>query len=454
MRVCGFAVHASADGVDHLLTDTVFPPTSQLTTSNLTFAVRDCLCTRCTELLVVTDHLSDIREEAPHKKGGPGQCYRCQRFGHGAANCHAEPRYPKPRLNLKRPTQVSTAPARDDRNFPVFVAKNPIRSPGDDFRLTPAPFANPWIGEISPRGPPQSCLGRPPGEGLLRRFLPSRHKSTLTHSHSTRRLIRAGVPQCSTLSPFLYSVYTNDILRPSSGVQLALFADDAALYKKSTHLRFQRAIDELDRWFRTWRIEVNLNKSAAVQFKYGKQRNRKVVDLDTRHLRILNAKMPWQLKYKYLRVSHDRILQFKDQIERVRKIAIFNRERLGVIPGRKRKLLLRNKRTICKMCIRTAMTYASFVFAHAAPKALNSLQVIQNKFCRVATDAHWYVRNSVLHTDLGFPTIAKYIKDVSKRFFDIVESHTNALLRSAVSYEAQPYRSWNLLIDPSDALTT
>ncbi|GBP59528.1 28S ribosomal protein S27, mitochondrial [Eumeta japonica] len=36
----------------------------------------------------------------------------------------------------------------------------------------------------------------------------------------------------------------------------------------------------------------------------------------------------------------------------------------------------RNKRTMYKMCIRTMMTYASPVFAHAAPKALDRLQVI------------------------------------------------------------------------------
>ncbi|GBP93003.1 Probable RNA-directed DNA polymerase from transposon BS [Eumeta japonica] len=51
-------------------------------------------------------------------------------------------------------------------------------------------------------------------------------------THSTRRLIRAGVPQGSALSPLLYSAYTNDIPRPSSGVQLALFADDTALFYK------------------------------------------------------------------------------------------------------------------------------------------------------------------------------------------------------------------------------
>ncbi|GBP21507.1 Probable RNA-directed DNA polymerase from transposon BS [Eumeta japonica] len=68
----------------------------------------------------------------------------------------------------------------------------------------------------------------------------------------------------STLSPLLYSAYTNDVPRPSSsGVQLALFADDTALFTEigigapDSPSSPQRAIDELGQWFRKWRIEVN-----------------------------------------------------------------------------------------------------------------------------------------------------------------------------------------------------
>ncbi|GBP60385.1 hypothetical protein EVAR_98281_1 [Eumeta japonica] len=55
------------------------------------------------------------------------------------------------------------------------------------------------------------------------------------------------------------------------------------------------------------------------------------------------------------------------------------------------------------MCIRTVMTYASPVFAHAARK-------------------HY-----IDYRDLELPTISKYMKDASKRFFDIAGSHPNAL---------------------------
>ncbi|GBP13807.1 RNA-directed DNA polymerase from mobile element jockey [Eumeta japonica] len=86
------------------------------------------------------------------------------------------------------------------------------------------------------------------------------------------------------------------------------------------------------------------------------------------------------------------------------------------------------------------------------------LQVIHNKFSRAATDAHRCVRNSVLHRDLELPTISKYMKDASKRFFDIAGSHPNALLRATVNYEPPHFRHFirrprNVLNDPPDVLT-
>ncbi|GBP22870.1 hypothetical protein EVAR_17224_1 [Eumeta japonica] len=98
------------------------------------------------------------------------------------------------------------------------------------------------------------------------------------------------------------------------------------------------------------------------------------------------------------------------------------------------------------------MTYASSVFAHTAPKAFDRVQVIQKKFLRELC-----VRNSILHRDLELPIITEIMKDASKRFFDIAESHSKAHLRSAASCEPpRPYhfirRPRNVLTDQPDAL--
>ncbi|GBP34183.1 RNA-directed DNA polymerase from mobile element jockey [Eumeta japonica] len=257
-------------------------------------------------------------------------------------------------------------------------------------------------------------------------------------------------------------IVTSLRLKGSQGVQLALFADDTALYLcGQTELNIcphlQKAIKELARWLQTWRIEVNDEKSAAISFIYRKGRSPVAVAHGTPPLRINNAPIPWQHTYKYLGITFDRNLHFRDHIKRVRKTAISYQSRLKGMLGRNSKLTLRNKRTLYLMCIRTVLTYASPVFAHAAPKRLKELQVLQNKFCRTATKAHWCVKNSVLHRDLDLPSIRKYMRDASERFFAIAESHPNPLLSAAVAYEAPPpyhfIRRPRNITDPPDDFT-
>ncbi|KAA5635076.1 hypothetical protein F3G63_34160, partial [Pseudomonas aeruginosa] len=66
-----------------------------------------CLSTVC--------GLSGVSIEAPHKRGTPGQCYRCQLYGHSARNCHARPRCVKclgdhATLDCSRVRETATEP--------------------------------------------------------------------------------------------------------------------------------------------------------------------------------------------------------------------------------------------------------------------------------------------------------------------------------------------------------
>ncbi|GBP28467.1 Probable RNA-directed DNA polymerase from transposon BS [Eumeta japonica] len=166
----------------------------------------------------------------------------------------------------------------------------------------------------------------------IHHYISNRHFSfRLDNTYSSMRSIRAGVSLDFTLSPLLYSAYVNDIPRPSTGVQLALFTDDTALYLRSNSIgnilpRLQRAIDKLAQWLRLW-TSILTNQHQAI-----------------------------------------------------------------------------------------------FITV----------------YIRRAADAPWYVKNSTLHRDLELPTIYKFMKDASERFFNVASNHLNPLLVEAVSYEPPP----------------
>ncbi|GBP51194.1 hypothetical protein EVAR_85405_1 [Eumeta japonica] len=75
---------------------------------------------------------------------------------------------------------------------------------------------------------------------------------------------------------------------PANRRPTRVFADDTALYLSGSNFRIitprlQKAIDELTRWFQTWRIEVNPEKSAAIFFNYSRVKRKKLYHTTHQH---------------------------------------------------------------------------------------------------------------------------------------------------------------------------
>jgi hypothetical protein len=84
---------------------------------------------------------------------------------------------------------------------------------------------------------------------------------------STPRYMQAGVPQGSVLSPTLYNLYINDTPQ-TSGVNLALFADDTCLYstdrKEGYVLRkIKRGLNCMAAYCERWNIKINERKDSG-----------------------------------------------------------------------------------------------------------------------------------------------------------------------------------------------
>lgn len=295
---------------------------------------------------------------------------------------------------------------------------------------------------------------------IIRDFLSNRSfRYRVEGTLSTSRPIRAGVPQGAVLSPTLYSLYTSDIPRYPN-VNLALFADDTALYTssasgKTIHDRLQGAATALSEWFKRWRIEVNPEKSAAMYFNLRPHHYPQ-----PRPITLHGKQIPWQKQTKYLGVTFDNKLTFAPHIKRVRNKAAFVLGRLYPMINAKSRMSLRNKITLYKMCVRPILSYANVCFSYVPNSRLKPLQTIQNRFMRLASGSPWYIRNVDLHRDFELESLSAHFKACSKRYFEKALRHSNPLIVESASYNIKNKikdryrRPKSVLTDPDDQTTS
>ncbi|GFT98656.1 RNA-directed DNA polymerase from mobile element jockey [Trichonephila clavipes] len=133
----------------------------------------------------------------------------------------------------------------------------------------------------------------------------------INDTYSSHRPTEAGVVQGTLISPLLFNIYVNDIPTHDNRI-LCMFADDTAILASHTEPKLAaRAINrhllDLEDWFSKWKIALNVAKTEAVFF--------------TRKIRLIypdiflhNEKIPWSQNPKYLGVTLDNKLYFKQHI--------------------------------------------------------------------------------------------------------------------------------------------
>ena len=81
---------------------------------------------------------------------------------------------------------------------------------------------------------------------------------------SSPRVMLAGLAQGGLISPVFFSLYVNDIPKPSRHAELALYAEDTAIFatsRKPTLLvsYLETYLSNLQRWLMEWRIAINVS---------------------------------------------------------------------------------------------------------------------------------------------------------------------------------------------------
>jgi hypothetical protein len=140
--------------------------------------------------------------------------------------------------------------------------------------------------------------------------------------------IAAGTPQGAVLSPDLFELFIDDLpdcLPPES--ELALYADDAALWAKSLKTKrqleiLQQALDAVDTWSLDWHIPFSQPKSKAVTFSLRRSR------LVTPSLRFAGGPLQNVERFDYLGVIHARSCTYAAQTDKA--LAKLRRSAFGI----------------------------------------------------------------------------------------------------------------------------
>ena len=227
----------------------------------------------------------------------------------------------------------------------------------------------------------------------LKNYLSGRFQRVTVHGATSQSLpITSGVPQGSLLSPFLFSVYKNDLpnhLSSSTGV--GLFADDTKLYtavqNPSDALILQEDIQHLQCWSEENRLRFNISKCKVLSITRKSSPLITSYSLDGQQLTLSNLEID-------LGVIMNSNLTWINQVNRVRSKA---NQMLGFIRRSTIEMhYVGARKYLYLQLVRNNFAYASQVWSPQTIKLIEDIEKVQRRATK-------YILN------LGFITNVPYI---------------------------------------------
>jgi uncharacterized protein YeeX (DUF496 family) len=146
---------------------------------------------------------------------------------------------------------------------------------------------------------------------------------------------------------------------------------------------------------------------------------------------IKSTKVPYDNTVKYLGMTLDAKLRWKENIKKKRDELNIKFRKMYWLLGRISELSVRNKLTLYKHVLHPVWSYGIQLWGWASESNIQVFQRYQNKVLKCIFNASWYVRNSD-HRDLEIETvtniIAKFAKSHEKRLQDHINTEASRLL--------------------------
>jgi hypothetical protein len=251
---------------------------------------------------------------------------------------------------------------------------------------------------------------------------------------STQRVIQAGVPQGSILSPLLYSLYINDTPQ-TPGRYIGLFADNTCIYatdcKEGYVLRkLQKGFIATETWHEHWDIKMNGDKTQAIYFAHRLRLHKVHLTHNGQNIHFVNY-------VKYLSVIFDKRITWRLHLEMIEAKALRTFVRIYSL-WKSEPLSTNIKQTLHKSLIRSVITYACRpAWELAVDTYLVKLQRLQNKaLCTIGNFPRCRpVCN--LHTVFNLPYVYDYITKLCRKQAEVIWTHENEHVRGIGQGEAR-----------------
>ena len=171
-----------------------------------------------------------------------------------------------------------------------------------------------WISNFLSNRTQKVCIKQTETETKLQTNITNSNTQTDAHCYSSTKSINTGTPQGTVISPFIFTLYTNDCRSKHDTQKTYKFSDDTAIvdFSESEHV-FEDSVRDFSNWCDQNFLELNVSKTKemVVDFK----RN----STDVGALQIRGQTVERVEEYRYLGTIIDHKFNFEKNAETIYK---------------------------------------------------------------------------------------------------------------------------------------
>lgn len=261
---------------------------------------------------------------------------------------------------------------------------------------------------------------------------------------SEEKTIRAGVPQGSVLGPTLFNLYMMDFPKDDNWLtRQAMYADDVALLARSKNWSLakeysQEKLDNSMKWYRKWRLELNVEKTQVVPF----YRQHSFIETGS-CLRIGQQPIEWSRKATYLGIMLNSNLSMEDHNSKIIGRSYFMKTALSPI--------LNNKMTpnsitakMYDIYIRPSVLYAAPCWVGLITEGrLKRMEVTERNCLRTICKIKPWAGNDTIYKMTKISPLREVVKKDQAKYFEKLSSSgipELKILGNPKTFEGEKYK--------------